>query len=113
MGTACHAEMHEGGMKREFFGGRDELLLVPKLGLRGNAALPVYFLFRLQSQLTARGINIVAFFAAQGGDNLSLFQRGEKFFLGFLVRAFPRQTLDPVVGNQVHLREKSARERSE
>src|SRR6185436_17176738 len=59
--------------------------------------------FRLQPQLPASRVNIAAFLAAPSVGNFLLFKRGDKAFAGFFTRALPRQSLDFVVWNQIHL----------
>src|SRR5207249_7505799 len=57
----------------------------------------------LQAQLAASRINVVPFFAAQRGGDLVFFQCLQKSFLGSFTGAFPRQPLNLIVRNQVHL----------
>ena len=77
--------------------------------LRTRNARPSEFSFGFQPQLATGGVDVVAFFAAQRGDDLLLLQRGEKIFTGLFRRAFPCQTFHPVVGNQVFTLAKSLR----
>ena len=62
------------------------------------------FLFGFQAQLAAGGVNVAAFFAAEGGGDFLLLQRGEKAFLRFVARPLPGQALDPVVRDQIDFR---------
>ena len=51
------------------------------LGLRKEATSGVRCLFRLQSQLSTRSLDVVAFLATQGRWNAFRPQRRQKFFL--------------------------------
>ena len=71
------------------------------LTLRGGE-LAVFFGF--ETELAARGVDVVAFFAAERDGNPSVAENVGEAFLTCDRRAFPRQTFDRVVRNQIHVR---------
>src|SRR5215471_1349855 len=68
------------------------------------------FLFSLQTELAAGGIDIMTLFPAQSRSDSGAFQSLKECVLRFLGRPFPGQTFDFVVRNQIHLRIQPARE---
>src|SRR6185503_15464130 len=58
--------------------------------------------FSFESQLTTGRIDVVAFFAAQGGGDLLSFERLKKSFLNVFRWAFPGKVFDFVVRNEIH-----------
>ena len=62
-----------------------------------------------EAELAAGGVNVVAFFAADGGLDFAGFEDVEKNVLSGLRRAHPREAFDGVVGDEVDLGAKTFR----
>src|SRR5687767_3306987 len=58
--------------------------------------------FGFEAELAAGGVDVVAFFAPEGGGDVAGFEGFEKLFLDGFDGALPRQAFDFVVGDEVY-----------
>ena len=61
-------------------------------------------LLGLEAQLAARGVDVVAFFAAESHGHTSVAQHVGEAFLAVARGTFPREALNGVVGDEVYVR---------
>ena len=66
----------------------------------GNDA---FFGFLFEAELAAGGVDVVAFFEAEGGGDAGVFEDVVEGAAVGVRRAFPVEALDGVVGDEVHL----------
>ncbi len=70
-------------------------------GMRALRGGGVEFAFRLEAELAAGGVDVVAFFAADRDGDVPVAEDGEEFVLAENARAFPGEAFDGVVGDEV------------